>query len=129
MPLSNEEIRRLFSQRLSQLMQKHNINQVELSKILNVTESTVGKWLLMKSIPRMGIIQKLADYFEVGKSYFLEKDISTDGYYSDPEAAEFAEQARTNPEIKVLFSASKDLKKEDMQDVIKYVEFLKSKYQ
>ena len=42
MPLSNEEIRRLFSQRLSQLMQKHNINQVELSKILNVTESTVG---------------------------------------------------------------------------------------
>jgi len=129
MPLSNEEIRRLFSQRLSQLMQKHNINQVELSKILNVTESTVGKWLLMKSIPRMGIIQKLADYFEVGKSYFLEKDISTDGYYADPEAAEFAEQARTNPEIKVLFSASKDLKKEDMQDVIKYVEFLKSKYQ
>ena len=129
MPLSNEEIRKLFSQRLSQLMQKHNINQVELSKILNVTESTVGKWLLMKSIPRMGIIQKLADYFEVGKSYFLEKDISTDGYYSDPEAAEFAEQARTNPEIKVLFSASKDLKKEDMQDVIKYVEFLKSKYQ
>ncbi|WP_127148174.1 MULTISPECIES: helix-turn-helix transcriptional regulator [unclassified Veillonella] len=129
MPLSNEEIRKLFSQRLSQLMQKHNINQVELSKILNVTESTVGKWLLMKSIPRMGIIQKLADYFEVGKSYFLEKDISTDGYYTDPEAAAFAEQARTNPEIRVLFSASKDLKKEDMQDVIKYVEFLKSKYQ
>ena len=45
------------------------------------------------------------------KSYFLEKDISTDGYYTDPEAAAFAEQARTNPEIRVLFSASKDLKK------------------
>ena len=64
------------------------------------------------------------------KVYFFRKKIfSTDGYYTDPEAAAFAEQARTNPEIRVLFSASKDLKKEDMQDVIKYVEFLKSKYQ
>ena len=73
MPLSIEEMRHLFSQRLAQIMTEHNMNQVELSKILGVSESTVGKWLLEKSMPRMGIIQKLSDYFKVGKSYFLEE--------------------------------------------------------
>ena len=63
-------------------MQRENINQVELSRIIGVSESTVGKWILCKSMPRMGIIQKLADHFHVGKSYFLEeapKDSSPTG--------------------------------------------------
>lgn len=73
MPLSQEEMRKLFSKRLSEMMQQENINQVELSRIIGVSESTVGKWILCKSMPRMGIIQKLADHFHVGKSYFLEE--------------------------------------------------------
>lgn len=82
MPLSQEEMRKLFSKRLSEMMQRENINQVELSRIIGVSESTVGKWILCKSMPRMGIIQKLADHFHVGKSYFLEeapKDSSPTG--------------------------------------------------
>lgn len=73
MPLSQEEMRKLFSKRLSEMMQRENINQVELSRIIGVSESTVGKWILCKSMPRMGIIQKLADHFHIGKSYFLEE--------------------------------------------------------
>lgn len=73
MPLSQEEMKKLFSKRLSEMMQRENINQVELSRIIGVSESTVGKWVLCKSMPRMGIIQKLADHFHVGKSYFLEE--------------------------------------------------------
>lgn len=82
MPLSQEEMKKLFSKRLSEMMQRENINQVELSRIIGVSESTVGKWVLCKSMPRMGIIQKLADHFHVGKSYFLEetpKDSSPTG--------------------------------------------------
>ena len=70
MPTTEEELKLLFSQRLSLIMQQRDINQVELSKILGVSESTVGKWLLKKAMPRMGVIQKLANYFNVGKSYF-----------------------------------------------------------
>ena len=70
---TNDKMKRLFSQRLVGVMQENNINQVELSKILGVSESTVGKWILCKAIPRMGVIQKLSDYFHVGKSYFLEE--------------------------------------------------------
>ena len=66
-------MRDLFSKRLSELMQKQDINQVELSKIVGVSESAVGKWLLKKMLPTMGMIQKLADYFGVPTSFFLEE--------------------------------------------------------
>ncbi|MCI6408023.1 MULTISPECIES: helix-turn-helix domain-containing protein [Bacillota] len=127
MPLSTEEMRKLFSQRLAQIMAENNINQVELSKILEVSESTVGKWLLEKAMPRMGVIQKLADHFHVGKSYFLE-EAPNEGYYTDPEAAEFAEYLRTRPGARMLFSAAKDITKEEMEETVKYIEFLKSKH-
>lgn len=61
----------IFSKKLRALLDKKNITQVELSKILGVSESTVGKWLLQKSMPRMTIIEKLASYFQVDKTYFF----------------------------------------------------------
>jgi len=123
-----EGLMKLFSSRLSNLMSERNINQREIAQAVGVSESTVGKWLLLKAIPRMGVIQKLADYFNVGKSYFLE-DIpdQTQGYYTDPEVAELAEELGTNPELKVLFSTSRNLTKEQMQEAYDYIKYLKSK--
>ena len=65
--------RLLFSQRLAILLLRHDMKQNELACLLGVSESTVGKWILGKSMPRtMGLIQKIADYFGVGKSFLLE---------------------------------------------------------
>jgi len=52
----------------------------------------------------------------------------TEGYYDDPEAAEFAEYLRTRPGARILFSAAKDMSKEEMEETVKYIEFLKSKH-
>lgn len=125
---TEDDIKRLFSNRLSSLMSERNINQREIAQVVGVSESTVGKWLLLKAIPRMGVIQKLADYFNVGKSYFLE-DVSdqTQGYYTDPEVAEYAEELRTNPKYRLLFDASKDLSKEDIDFVVNMIEQLKAR--
>lgn len=125
---TEDDIKRLFSNRLSSLMSERNINQREIAQVVGVSESTVGKWLLLKAIPRMGVIQKLADYFNVGKSYFLE-DVpdQTQGYYTDPEVAEYAEELRTNPELRVLFSSSRNLTKEQMQEAYNFIKFLKMK--
>ena len=86
MVISKETLkaRALFAKRLGTLLAEHNMNQNELAKLLNVSESTVGKWVLGKSMPRtMGLIQQLADYFNIGKSYFLEP--STPSTPSEPE--------------------------------------------
>ena len=50
------------------------------------------------------------------------------GYYTNSEAAEFAEYLRTRPGARMLFSAAKDMSKEEMEETVKYIEFLKSKH-
>lgn len=50
-----------------------------------------------------------------------------DGYYTDREAAEFAEYLRTRPGARMLFSAAKDISKEDMEKAVEYIELLKLK--
>ncbi|AEQ22626.1 helix-turn-helix domain-containing protein [Acidaminococcus intestini] len=123
-----EEAMALFSKRLSALLNEHNINQAELAKKLGVSESTVGKWLLMKSLPRMGIIQKLSELFQVSKSYFLEEIVDDRRtYYLNPETAELAEQLRTNAGLRMLFKASADLDPDKMKEAYNYVQYLKSK--
>lgn len=125
MPLSNEELKEIFSQQLTKMMESKNINQVELAKILGVSESTVGKWLLKKAMPRMGIIQKLADYFNVGKSYFLE--VSHDNYYTDPETIIFLEKINKRPDMKILFDAAEDMSPDDIDFVVNMIENLKKR--
>lgn len=55
-----------------------------------------------------------------------EKD-TNEGYYTNQETAEYAEMLRTRPGARLLFSAAKDISKEDMQKAVEYIEFLKSK--
>lgn len=77
----NEEydykIKENISNNLSYYMEQNNINNKQLANILHVSESTVGKWLLKKSTPRMGIIEKMANYFEIEKSDLIEDKSTT----------------------------------------------------
>lgn len=71
--MNAENFKNIFSKNLKKYMNEYNINNRELSNIVGVSESTVGKWLLKKTIPRMGIIEKLANYFNIEKSDLLEE--------------------------------------------------------
>lgn len=123
MPTS-EELRALFSNRLSALLNEHNINQTELAKILGVSESTVGKWMLMKSLPRMGIIQKLSDYFGVPKSYFLEESAANKrAYYLDPETARLVQEVKDDPRYRALFDATRKLSPDAMKEVMNFIAY------
>ena len=63
----------LFAERLKDKLTEYDIKQNALAEDLGVSESTVGKWILGKSMPRtMGMIEKIAARLHVGKSYFLE---------------------------------------------------------
>ena len=62
---------------------------------------------------------------EIGEEITIPSE--TKGYYTDPEAAEFAEYLRTRPGARMLFSAAKDISKEDMEKAVEYIELLKLK--
>lgn len=63
---------------------------------------------------------------EIGEEITIPSE--TKGYYTDPEAAEFAEYLRTRPGARMLFSAAKDISKEDMEKAVEYIELLKLKH-
>ncbi len=66
-----ERLRNNISKGIEKQLEINGLNQKELAKILKVDNSTVGKWINKVSIPRMGIIQRMSDYFGVEKSYFF----------------------------------------------------------
>lgn len=73
-----------------------------------------------------GLNIKPDELAEIGEEITIPSD--TKGYYTNSEAAEFAEYLRTRPGARMLFSAAKDMSKEEMEETVKYIEFLKSKH-
>lgn len=84
----NEKLLNLFSERLKNIMNENGVTQVELSYAMGLERSTVNKWIMKKSLPRMGVIEKLAVFFRVEKSYFLDEsaDVNTRIFYLDKDA-------------------------------------------
>jgi transcriptional regulator with XRE-family HTH domain len=62
----------IIARNISRLISEYKMTQAELGKVVGVSESAVGKWLLGYNAPSMGSIQKIADYFHVNKSDILE---------------------------------------------------------
>lgn len=70
----SEEERRIagiIGKNIARLLDSEDMKQYELAKILGVSESAVGKWILGKSSPRMGTIQAIADHFGLDTSDIL----------------------------------------------------------
>lgn len=90
----NEKMAELFSERLKHIMNENGVTQVELSYAMGLERSTVNKWIMKKSLPRMGIIEKLAVFFRVEKSYFIDEnaDMNTRIFYLNREEQKLIEK-------------------------------------
>ena len=115
--------------RIKQLRKLKHYTGLELAKMLNVAVPTISMWESDKRRPGADMLQQIASIFNVSIEYLLTGNEPTPkGYYQDPETAEYAEYLRTRPEAKMLFSASKDISKEEMEEVVNYIEYLKTKH-
>ena len=115
--------------RLKALRKKYNYTGEEVGNMLKVSKVAIYNWEKDIRSPNPDIIEKLANIYEVSTDYLITGNEPTPkGYYEDPETAEYAEFLRTRPEAKMLFSASKDISKEEMEEVVNYIEYLKTKH-
>ncbi len=95
---------------------------------LKTTKSMISRWENDLSTPTNAYLSAYAKYFNLDLNELLGINPPT-GYYNDPEVAELAEELRTNPDYRILFDASKDLTKEDINTVLKIIEGLKAREQ
>lgn len=70
--MSEVETRRIFQSRFNNLLDTNRISQKEIARICQVSTSTVSTWSQGQNIPRMDKIERLAEYFGLPKSYFIE---------------------------------------------------------
>lgn len=121
-----------FIERLNSILQKRNLSQADLSKMTGIRSSSISDWLNGKYEPKQDKIAIIADALNVSPVWLIGYDEpstnQTEGYYVDPETAEFAEYLRTRPGARMLFSAAKDISKEDMEKAVEYIELLKLKH-
>lgn len=121
---------------------EHSLTQKQMGDILGLTKAYISMLELNRNsrsgkpiVPSTAVLKSVADLYRITLDDLLTMldgeqliDISApeQGYYDDPEVAELAEEARTNPDIRVLFSATKGISKESLQKTIDFVKFLKS---
>ena len=116
-----------FIFRLKLIMEQKAITQAELAKRTGIRQSSISDWLAGKYQPKQDKIAVIADALNISPGWLLGYDPDDDQYYIDKEAAEYAEILRTRPGARMLFSAAKDISKEDMEKAVEYIELLKLK--
>jgi transcriptional regulator with XRE-family HTH domain len=110
-----------------------------LAKLLNKNRATIYRYENgdIENMP-IDVLEPLAKALNTTPAYLMgwqephQGSTSTlskqaEDYYLDAEAAEYAEMLRTRPEMRMLFSASRGISKEEMQEAVNYIEFIKSR--
>ena len=97
----------------------------ELADKVGVNVGTISRWESgeVANMTRKNMVL-LAKALNISPLELLDEN-PNNGYYTDPEVAELAEKLRTNPNGRILFDASKDLSKEDINVVLTVIEGLK----
>lgn len=122
-----------FINRLKSIMKERKITQTELAKRTGIRQSSISDWLNNRYEPKQDKVYIIAKALNVSPAWLLgyDENISTNeqatNYYLDAETAEYAEMLRTRPEMRMLFSASRGISKEEMQEAVNYIEFIKSR--
>lgn len=111
-----EDIKATFSKNLKYFLELNDKQPVDLVNDLKLPFSTVSNWVNGTKMPRMGNVELLAKYFGIEKSDLLEeKSKDGQGYYTNPETVEIAQQVFQDPDLRLLFEAARDVKPENIR--------------
>ena len=122
--MSEEEIKKLFSQNLNFYLSLNGKVQKDLVNYMHVSSSTASNWCTGQKLPRMDKIQSIANWLGIEKSDLLENKLALPdtSYKLDHELREFTIFLQDNPEYKKLFQMTQRINKDDIELVSKMLE-------
>lgn len=122
--MSDDKYKAIFSKNLKYYMGKNRKTQSDLIKDLNLNRSSISSWVNGTRLPRMDKVDKLAKYFGIKRSDLIEEN-KTNDYYLNPETKKIAQEVYQNPELQILFDASKNASPEDLKLAAQMLERMK----
>lgn len=108
-----------FARVLRALRTNRGLSQQALADKLGISKSAINMYERGEREPAFETLEIIADFFNIDMDYLLGRTDKTtllpeSSYYLNEEARELAEFMFKNPEYKVLFDASRKVKKEDI---------------
>lgn len=76
--MTDEKQKQIFAKNLNYYIALNNKQQIDVAKDLDIKPTTFNMWCTGKSLPGMGKVQKLADYFRIGKSDLVDEKLDSD---------------------------------------------------
>ncbi len=105
----------MFSERLKQLRTEYNLTLEDVGNKLSVHRSTISSYESGTRTPDIKMLQKLSDLFGVSTDYLLGKSDEREVTYSIASYSGIKE-------------AMKDMSEDDINEVKRFIEFIKSKH-
>lgn len=100
------------------IRERSGLTQQQMAEKLGVSRSAVGMYENGEREPNFETLELIADTFNVDMNYLLGKKPTTEvipnAYYLNDDARDMAQFLYENPDYKVLFDASRKVKKEDI---------------
>lgn len=132
-----------FAKRLEEALRIRDVKQSELVEKTQISKSAISQYLSGAFEPKQKNIYKIARALNVNPVWLMGKgvdmspqlglgplimetmDEDSASYYLNDETRQMAQEIFENPELRILFNASRKLKKEDIEAVIEITKRLK----
>ena len=100
----------------------------DLADKTGMSKSTLQRYEsgAIRSIP-LDRLEDLANALQMDPAFLVGFPSAEENYYLDPEAAQLAQELFERPEMRVLFDASRNATKEDIEQVASLLEKLSNK--
>lgn len=113
----------LIGKRLKEARTLRNMTLDDIADDVGIAKSTVQRYEAGKiSKPKIPVLHAIANALDVNPVWLCGHDApmqvqtaKPDPYYLTPETAAIAQEVFDNPELRILFSAARDVKPENIQ--------------
>lgn len=124
-----------FIEKLDELLKENKMNKNILSRETGIPYTTIDSFYKKGADNiKLSNLKKLAEYFNVSLDYLVDDDndnkhiynsSNRDNYYINENTAEYAQEIASSKELRMLFDASRNVSKEDLEFVVEMVKKLK----
>lgn len=113
-----------LTDKLDKLMIEKGLNKSQLAKESDIPYTTIdGLYKKGTDNVKLSTLKKLASFFECSLDYLADDEVVDTTNQDDMHV--YLEELRYRPEMRMLFSVSKNAKKEDIEKAVKIIEVFK----